>query len=1151
MNLKATMAIKRIAEIGFLITLCLTLLPGYLSAQINPATFKFQHLNKELNNNQVFSICEDRYGYLWIGTLSGLHRYDGEDFEVYFTSNDTASIQENRIETILEDTKGNLWIGTYDGICRFNRDQNNFIRYKTESDLTNPLDPNTNRIREIVEDDNGRIWVASQRNGLFYFDENQQTFVPFSKKGDDLIKTTHLSALCKGRNNVLWVGTVENGLIKLDVTNHKASHYRPDPNDPESLADRDVSSIVIDKDNVLWIGLSFFGVDRLVEQDQKMIFKHYRYDKNNPATLANDFIKALYVDKSNRLWSCNENGGMNLYDPGIDNFIRFKPDPLNRFGVYSTSYWCASEDTQGRLWLGSSLDGIDVWDKYLLKFNLHQKSTGGLTNNIVRAFFEDRDGNLWLATDGGGLNFLDRESEKFSVFQHDPANQKTIRSNSVLAICEDNDGLLWIGTWQGGINLLDRKKKTFTSFEPDNANLRSVFNIVKDKEGNLWICTYDGGVSLFNWKTKTLRTYRNEPNNAQSLSNNIVPVILEDTEGNIWFGTEDSGLNLLKRAEIQQGIFQRFLPDPQDSASLPAKLVNHIFEDSRKNIWLATGGGLSRYIPESGTFKTYTSRHGLPTDHVKSIAEDNHGHLWLGTVKGITKFDPLAGIAISNYDSKDGLQRGEFSRYSVYKTRKGELLFGGSNGYNSFIPDSVQNNPFAPKIYLTGLKIFNKPISSNDTDSVLPRHIMELDAITLSHEHSVFTLDFIAINFTHAEKNQYAYRLEGLEKDWNYVGNQHSATYTNLDPGEYFFHVKASNNDGVWNEEGRIIRIVITPPYWKTWWFKAIIAIVILVGIYLVVYLRITRLRKKNTELETKVNERTAQLKELVKELQQKQDEIETTNEELTSTMEDLFVQKNHVELVNNKLKQTHEELVKTNNELDERVQERTTKLVKANQELDRFVYSASHDLSAPLKSILGLIQLTKIENKSNELQFHLDHMQKSVMKLEGVIKSLTQFSRNMGHKIMHQEFKFGELVDEVLDELKYPFHAEEISIIKKFGNDDILKSDYLRVKIILTNLISNSFKYRNEQGNHSYVEIGFSQTNGYAIIEVKDNGIGISRENQDKVFNMFYRATDQSKGSGLGLYIVKETVEKLEGEISIQSELGQFTIFTVKLKLH
>jgi signal transduction histidine kinase len=318
--------------------------------------------------------------------------------------------------------------------------------------------------------------------------------------------------------------------------------------------------------------------------------------------------------------------------------------------------------------------------------------------------------------------------------------------------------------------------------------------------------------------------------------------------------------------------------------------------------------------------------------------------------------------------------------------------------------------------------------------------------------------------------------------------------------------------------------------------------------VYLVIYSRVRQLRKKNIELEARVNDRTSQLRGLIRELQEKQGEIASTNEELTSALEDLVEQKNKVESINDELKSAHEELLSINNQLDERVNERTLKLLKANQELDRFVYSASHDLSAPLKSILGLIQLTRLENKNEALTNHLEHMQKSVLKLEDVINSLTQFSRNMGHALLKQGIIFDEIVEEVLDELKYPFHADKVKIIKHYKDSDYITSDYLRLKIILSNLISNALKYKNANHAQSIVEITYERRGDVDFIQIRDNGIGITKENQVKVFDMFFRATLQSSGSGLGLYIVKETVEKLGGTITVDSVPGNYTAFTVNL---
>ncbi|HZB15173.1 MAG TPA: two-component regulator propeller domain-containing protein, partial [Chryseolinea sp.] len=994
---------------SFKIVCCFVLITTAVLGQgtkIQKPEFKFLHINRELSNNQVFTIFQDKYGFFWVGTLGGLHRFKGDDFDLFVTSKDTTSIPDSRVEELFEDRHGNLWVGTHDGVARYNREKDNFTRFETPNDLANPLDVNTNRIKEIVEDSNGTLWVSGQRSGLSYFDEKTQTFIPFfSSATGNPLETTNLTAICPAKDNILWIGTLNDGVKKLNTKTREVTHFRHDPNNNESVAGNYIASIVIDQKENVWIATNFWGVDRVVNNGASVKFVHYKHNPKNPNSLGNDDPRMLFVDRQNNVWSCNENGGLNLYDEKNDVFFCYMPDPLNPFSISSNSYWCIYEDRQGRIWLGSSLDGIDVIDKNITKFDHYYKSSisgSSLSNDIVRAFYEDEDGNLWIATDGGGLNFFDRTTRNYIAYEHDEGNQKSIRSNAVLTICEVN-GNLWVGTWQGGVNVLDRKTKTFRQVDPDNPNLRSVFYLVEDSEGNVWASTYGGGISKIDVQTENVTTYLNDPSNPMSISSNITPCILVDGEGNIWVGTQDSGVNLMKKEDISKGLFRRFGLNSYDSLILRSKLINHIFQDSKKNIWIATSGGLTRFMMTKKMAKTFDMSHGLATDQVKSIIEDNRGFLWIGTTKGISKYDP-ADESFINYDKSDGLQDGEFSRYGAYKTHSGELLFGGTNGFNTFIPDSIKQNSYIPPVFVTGLRVFNKPVSVGDENSLLPKNIMQLDEITLPYDYSVFTLEFAALNYLMPGKVQYAYKLEGLEANWNFVGNQNTATYTSLDPGQYLFHAKASNSDGIWPVDGRVLKIIITPPFWKTWWFRALFVISFVTAVYLMIYTRERRLREENVQLEARVNDRTSQLRGLVQELQQKQDEIGTTNEELTSALQGLVEQKSKVENVNNQLKSAHEELLTINNQLDERVHERTLKLVKANQELDRFVYSASHDLSAPLKSILGLIQLTRLENKNEELSGHLEHMQKSVIKLEGVINSLTQFSRNMGHALMKQE---------------------------------------------------------------------------------------------------------------------------------------------------
>jgi signal transduction histidine kinase/ligand-binding sensor domain-containing protein len=1067
---------------------------------------------------------------MWIGTLGGLHRYDGISITSYLSSDDLKSVDGNRAGCLFEDSRRQLWIGTENGICRYDRESDSFIRFKTFRNNLDSITRSSNKISSIIEDDKGTLWIASEKEGLLYLDTLKQSFVPYFKHGGGhVLAGTHVVTLYFG-DNFLWVGTADSGLFRLDTRTAEILQYKNDTLNENSLAGNYVEDLLIDRKGNLWIATHENGLDKLNLRNTPEKFIHYKHKLSDNHTLANNDVTTVYEDASGNVWVCNENGGLHLYNEQDDNFYWYGPDPSNPFSISNISVKVFYQDKQGRLWAGSNLEGIDVADKYLFRFNHYYQSDDfqSINNNIVRGFLEDEEGNLWIATDGGGLNYFDRKNNAFKFFTHNPHKPESLSSNAVLSLCRDKDGKMWMGTWRGGINIFDPRDLSFRKLAPENYALNKVFYLMKDSHDNMWATAQSGGISKYDWREKKFTTYRNDPHDPLSLGGDDVLVILEDSAGKIWIATEFNGLNLLEQDENGKTTFRRFTHVINDPTSLANDGLNHIFEDSKKNLWIATEGGLSRFIKKDTSFRNYTIKDGLESNHIKSIIEDDHGFLWLGTAKGISRFDPVNEI-FRNYSYNDGLQRGEFARYSVYKTRKGELVFGGTNGFNIFHPDSIVDNPFSPSVYITGLKIFNIPVRIGQEGSPLSKHISETEELRLSYKQSVFSFDFVALNYTHPHMNQYAFKMEGFENDWNYVGNQRTATYTSLDPGEYTFHVKASNNDGLWNEDGTSIRIVITPPFWQTTWFKISLSVIFIGMIYLVVQYRVRHLNKVNFELEEKVNERTSQLKKLVNDLQQKQNEVETTNGEL---------------------KKAHKQLETINDQLDRRVQERTTKLVKTNQQLDRFVYSASHDLSAPLKSILGLINILKLEKKDEGLIQHLKHMERSVQKLEVVIYHLTQFSRNMGGPVSSLTFPFKNVVEEVIEDLKYYSNVYRIDIIRNYCDSDILTSDFMRVKIVLTNLISNAIKYRDKNKPDNYIKISFRQTANASIIEVEDNGIGIEKEHQEKIFDMFFRATTNSEGSGLGLYIVKDVVEKLQGTINVDCQPGHKTLFTISLPL-
>lgn len=445
----------------------------------------------------------------------------------------------------------------------------------------------------------------------------------------------------------------------------------------------------------------------------------------------------------------------------------------------------------------------------------------------------------------------------------------------------------------------------------------------------MWSRNYEGGLGMHDLEKKRSTIYFNDPNDDESLSNNTINTLIEDSEGNVWAGAAFNGLNKLKVNENGKLVSQRFLPKGPDSLSIIGDLINQVYEDSKKNIWVATDKGLSKITKESKKISSYTTKDGLPSDIIESIIEDNNGLLWIGTSKGLSSLDPTE-MVFKSYTVSDGLQGSKFIRHSAFKLKSGELLFGGSNGFNIFHPDSVKDNPYKPKAYITDLKLFNKSIAIGDNDSILKAPVLLTKEITLKHHQNIVSFEFVALNYTHPGKNQYAFMMDGLEKEWNYVGNQQNATYTNLDPGKYTFRLKASNNDGVWNETGTALSVIITPPYWQTWWFRVLIGLSLVGGAFTFYQVRMNAIKAQKEELEKQVKEKTADIQQANNNLIERQEEIlqqqeelqaqseilQQTNDELNEKQEEILQQQEELEAQAETLQETNQNLRSTQEEI-------------------------------------------------------------------------------------------------------------------------------------------------------------------------------------------------------------------------------------------
>lgn len=834
---------------------------------------RFERLSIEdgLSQSSVYCILQDSRGFMWFGTDDGLNRYDGYHFTIYrHDPEDPHSISHNVVRALYEDRTGTLWIGTEGGgLNRFDRNTEQFIHY--QHDPSNPKSLSHNAVSVIYEDHTSTLWIGTWGGGLDDFDRRTQTFIHYQPDQEDpeSISTDQILSIYEDRAGTLWVGTWESGLERLEAratldSPGRFRHYQNDPENPDSLSHNSIWTIYEERNGMLWLGTEGGGLEKFDPKSGKC--SHYRSDPEDPYSLSSDDIRVVYKDQAGTLWVGTFGGGLNKFDRQTGQFIRYLPDPSNPHSLSHEEIRTIYEDRSGMIWVGTNLGGISKFNRKP-KFISYQNDPGtanSLNDNLVFSFYEDQGGILWIGTWDGGLNRFDRKNGQFTHYQHDPKDDSSISENAIPAIYEDQRGNLWVATWDGGLNRLDRTTGHFTHYRhnpDDSASLSSdkLSWIYEDRSGALWIGTAFGDLNRFDYETQQFTRYMTDPDNTLQLTDNVIYAIYEDQTGAFWIGSNGGGFAEFDR---KTGQILRYVNDPEDPASLSNNAVYALCEDQHGQLWIGTAGGLNKFDRSTKTFRHYTVKHGLPNNVIYGILEDSRGHLWLSTNRGIAEFDPQTETS-KNYTVRDGLQSNEFNDGAYYKSRSGEMFFGGVNGFNAFFPEQIKDNPHIPPVVITDFQIFNKsvPIGAMlDGRTILERSIMETNALTLSYRDSVISFEFTALDYVIPQKNHYAYQLEGFDADWNYISGRRFVTYTNLPAGNYTFRVKAANNDGVWNEDGDMIRLAITPPFWETWWFQTLAILAIagtLSGVY---YVRMQSIKMQKHQLEVQVAERTHEL---------------------------------------------------------------------------------------------------------------------------------------------------------------------------------------------------------------------------------------------------------------------------------------------------
>jgi ligand-binding sensor domain-containing protein/serine phosphatase RsbU (regulator of sigma subunit) len=802
--------------------------PSALMAQEEAVIFERLSIEQGLSQSIVESIIQDRRGFMWFGTQDGLNKYDGYQFTVKRQDpRDANSLSHNNILSLCEDHTGLIWIGTFNGgLNSYDPSTERFTLYT--ADVNDPNSLSNNLVRVIFEDHQGSLWVGTG-DGLNRFDRATGRFTQYKNDPNDAGSLSHnfVRKICEDGSGFLWIGT-NDGLNRFDTAAGTFKRYRNVPGNPKSLSNDAIRALYVDREGVLWVGTEG-GLNRF--DAQRDAFTRYRAVPGDPNSLSNNAVYSIYEDTRSVLWIGTNGGGLNRFDRKTSRFHSYRNDPFNPLTLSYDEIYALYEDRSGVLWIGTWGGGVDKVDTKRKEFALYRRdpnNPNSLSHDIVWSIYEDESGILWIGTHGGGLNRFDRRTNRFTHYRHDPHNPNSLSNDVVRIILEDRSGIFWLGTNGGGISRFDRKTGRFTTYRNDPGNPHSLSHdeircMFQDQYGTIWIGTNGGGLNAFDPKTGIFTRYRNDPRDTSSLSDNYVRVVYEDRAGELWVGTQGDGLNKFDR---KTGKCIRFRANPSDPRAINNDYIMSILESKSGAMWIATwGGGLSRFDRSDGSFKSYGEENGLAGNAVYGILEDAAGNLWLSSNNGLSRFNPNTET-FKNYGVQDGLQSKEFDALAYFESRSGEMFFGGINGFNAFFPENIRDNPYIPPVVITSFTKLNR-------EATLDSLISEMKELKLSYRDYVFSFEFAALDYTAPLKNLYAYKMDGLDREWVYTNaNKRFANYTTLPAGKYTFRVKGSNNDGVWNEAGFSIGITITPPFWGTWWFRAaVILIVVMLAI--------------------------------------------------------------------------------------------------------------------------------------------------------------------------------------------------------------------------------------------------------------------------------------------------------------------------------
>lgn len=1135
-------------------------LGGLCFAQYQQVVFDHITTNDGLSQSTVNCIIQDRKGFLWFGSYDGLNRYDGYTFKVYRKNDkDRTCISSNDIIFLLEDKKGYIWIanGSRTGLDRFNPESETFETYS--HDPADPQSLSDNRVYSIFQDRKENIWICTENALNLYIPPESTkskkarfekftypglsdpfTWVFENSKGQMLLFSEHLYYLDPLKKKIINSGIPVGNIVR---------------------------SVIEDEKNNILIGTSKNGIVKLQYDEIK---KNYRKVNPGKINVTPSTRNCLFTDHNKHIWIGTEVEGLYRYKPETDALEHFESNKFDNTTINGNTIYSICEDKSGVLWFGTfsyGINKVDFYRKQILHFRKIPQKENSLSGDIVSSIHGIHPDEAWVGLDvGGGVNRIifsrDQEPRIFH-YSYNPEDPNTIGGNSSISLIQRRNGEVWVGS-SGGVISRIKPEPAFSNQKPVIKRYQFekwTFALFEDSEGVLWGGTWENGLWRYNDATDQFDFFVPDPDNKYSICDDIIWSIGEDQYKNIWIGGHGNGISILTADEKRKNV-PRFINtshEPNNPGSIRNNTINAICKAHDGTIWIGTAGGLNKVVNHQeirGTFKDFPhiifKSVNLAEDEqakgIDGIVEDDKGYIWLSSINGVTRMDPKTEKISEDHSYKSN----EYWHNAYFKSTNGMLFFGGQNGLDAFLPDQIVPNPFIPKVVISDLLLFNKPVQVGDTVNnqvVLHKSISELSEVVLSYKNNMISFHFAALHFARPSRNDYACYLEGLEKDWNYIGNKREASYTNLDPGKYTFRVKASNNDGIWNENGIALKIIIRPPWWKTWVFRicSVLFLISMAGGYY--FFRINLLKKQKKILEILIKKRTKEVEDKNALLQQSSEELNEVNTLLEERQQFIEEQAEEIRLNNDWLTSVNESMKRQSSLLEETNKE----LALSNSTKDKLFSIIAHDLKNPFNSIMNFAEILhkKYHEISEEKRMKfIDAIYESSNSIYELLEKLLKWSRMQTRTIGYvpEEFDIMDQMDEILQLNNHILEQKEITVKKAIKGSTTVFADRNMLDTVLRNLIGNAVKYT-EKGN---IEISVSNKGDFSLISISDTGIGISEEKLPDIFNIDSKktlpGTRGEKGSGLGLVICKDFIQANGGAIFIESKKGRGTVISFTL---